>query len=146
MVFLIDLSLLKEFSKKKISFEDFHNSIWTGLSRSSGSWIRRAEKSGLEIDWYDVTALTTTNQDTHSAGRYVSCTILLTPFITDTIQEKKQSPLYGRVTKKYYIYRNNNKKTLDTLGNVRLLVQNFFLWSIFFMPWLNSIVLWYNIY
>ena len=39
MVFLIDLSLLKEFSKKKISFEDFHNSIWTRLSRSSGSWL-----------------------------------------------------------------------------------------------------------
>ena len=42
----------------------------------------------MEIDWHDVTALTT-NQDTHSAGRYVSCTILLTPFIPDTIQEKK---------------------------------------------------------
>ena len=32
-----DLSLLKEFLKK-ISFEDFHNFIWTRLSRSSGSW------------------------------------------------------------------------------------------------------------
>ena len=26
------------------------------------------------------------------------------------LQNKNQSPLYGRVTKKYAIYRNNNKK------------------------------------
>ena len=52
-------------------------------SLSDTHWIRRAKKSGLEIDWYDVTALTT-NQDTHSAGRYVSCTILLTPFVQIT--------------------------------------------------------------
>ena len=39
-----DLSLLKEFSKK-ISFEDFHNSIRTGLSRSSGSCISQTELS-----------------------------------------------------------------------------------------------------
>ena len=42
-----------------------------------------------------------------------------------------QSPLHGRVTKKYDIYRNNNKKTLVTLANLRLLVQ-FFLWSKYF--------------
>ena len=34
-----------------------------------------------------------------------------------------QSPLYGRVTKKYDIYRNNNKKNLVTLASLRLLVQ-----------------------
>ena len=34
-----DLSLLKEFSKK-ISFKDFHNFIWTRLSRSRGSCIK----------------------------------------------------------------------------------------------------------
>ena len=53
MVFLIDLltdlSLLKEFSKKN-SFEDFHNFIWTGLSRSSGSWaVQRKLKKGLKM-------------------------------------------------------------------------------------------------
>ena len=34
---LTDLSLSKDFSKK-ISFADFHNFIWTRLSRSSGTW------------------------------------------------------------------------------------------------------------
>ena len=38
-IYSTDLSLLKEFSKK-ISCEDFHNFILTGLSRSSGSWFR----------------------------------------------------------------------------------------------------------
>ena len=43
-----------------------------------------------------------------------------------------QSPLYGRVTKKYDIYRNNNKKNLDTLAKVRLLVQKIFFYEVNF--------------
>ena len=43
-----------------------------------------------------------------------------------------QSPLYGRVTKKYDIYRNNNKKNLDTLAKVRLLVKKIFFYEVNF--------------
>ena len=46
-----------------------------------------------------------------------------------------QSHLYWRVTKKYDIYRNNNKKNLVTLAKVRLLAQKiFFMKQIFFIP------------
>ena len=47
--------------------------------------------------------------------------------------DSDQSPLYGRVTKKYDIYWNNNKKNPGNFGKIeRLLVQFFFLWSKFF--------------
>ena len=44
-----DLSLLKEFSKK-ISFKDFHNFIWTRLSKSSGSCLGQ-EDCIKEVQW-----------------------------------------------------------------------------------------------
>ena len=47
-----------------------------------------------------------------------------------------QSPLYGRVTKKYDIYRNNNKKTQVTLEILRLLAQNKFFYEVNFFHFL----------
>ena len=52
-----------------------------------------------------------------------------------------QSHLYGRVTKKYDIYRNNNKKNQATLEILRLLAQkkNFYEVNFFhFLIKLNS--------
>ena len=56
-----DLSLLKKFSKK-ISFKDFHNFIWTRLSRSSGSC------PSLSLQSYAANAASMQPQ-----GRYSNC-------------------------------------------------------------------------
>ena len=56
-----DLSSFKEFSKK-ISFKDFHNFIWTRLSRSSGSC------PSLSLQSYAANAASMQPQ-----GRYVNC-------------------------------------------------------------------------
>ena len=45
-----------------------------------------------------------------------------------------QSPLYGRVPKKYDIYRNNNKKKPGYFGKIETVgTKIFFLWSKFFL-------------
>jgi hypothetical protein len=43
-----------------------------------------------------------------------------------------QSPLYGRVTKNYDIYGNNNKKKKVSLASLRLLVQKIFFYEVIF--------------
>ena len=47
-----------------------------------------------------------------------------------------QSPLYGRVTKKYDIYWNNNKKTQVTLEILRLLAQKKIFYEVNFFHFL----------
>ena len=45
-----------------------------------------------------------------------------------------QSPLYGRVTKKYDIYQNNNKQKPGYFGKIETVgTKKFFLWSNFFL-------------
>ena len=44
-----------------------------------------------------------------------------------------QSRLYGRVTKKYDIYRNNNKKNPGYFGKCETVGTNFFFYEVFFL-------------
>ena len=58
MVFLIDLLTYpyQRSFQKKISFEDFYNFIWTGLSRSSGSWS--IDQLGLRnLKWLSILSI-----------------------------------------------------------------------------------------
>ena len=79
------------------------------------------------------------NCKTHPQGKIFNMDQILvisalTQFLVgiEKLSHKQQSPLYGRVTKKYDIYRNNNKKNLVTLAKQRLLAQKNFFYEVNF--------------
>ena len=93
-----DLSLQKEFSKQ-IGFEDFHNFIWTRLSRSSGSWI---------TPWWSMNFLILNSKLSQFVNQ-LDC-FHENKYILKSVHFKKTVARFSFLSKLWYVLFNTNQK------------------------------------